>query len=89
MRTYRYVPLYYFYFYWSLYNYAAHAADILTPTTVVQGEDNHSWDLIQISEDRRVNNDMSGIPKKNSDNTRKITSRLHGKCPQDQSRNPK
>ena len=28
--------------YWSLYNYAAHAADILTPTTVVQGVDNHS-----------------------------------------------
>ena len=34
-----------FYFYWSLYNYAAHAADILTPTTVVQGVDNHSWGL--------------------------------------------
>ena len=31
--------------YWSLYNYAAHAADILTPTTVVQGVDNHSWCL--------------------------------------------
>ena len=31
-----------YYFYWSLYNYAAHAADILTPTTVVQGVDNHS-----------------------------------------------
>ena len=31
--------------YWSLYNYAAHAADILTPTTVVQGVDNHSWGL--------------------------------------------
>ena len=30
---------------WSLYNYAAHAADILTPTTVVQGVDNHSWGL--------------------------------------------
>ena len=43
MRTYRYIPLYYFY--WSLYNYAAHAADILTPTTVVQGVDNHSWGL--------------------------------------------
>ena len=28
MSTYRYVPLYYFYFYWFLYNYAAHAADI-------------------------------------------------------------
>ena len=28
-----------------LYNYAAHAADILTPTTVVQGVDNHSWGL--------------------------------------------
>ena len=40
MRTYRYTPRYYFY--WSLYNYAAHAADILTPTTVVQGVDNHS-----------------------------------------------
>ena len=39
MRTYRYIPLYYFY--WSLYNYAAHAADILTPTTVVQDVDNH------------------------------------------------
>ena len=32
-------------FYWSLYNYAAHAADILTPTTVVQGVNNHSWGL--------------------------------------------
>ena len=32
-------------FYWSLYNYAARAADILTPTTVVQGVDNHSWGL--------------------------------------------
>ena len=31
--------------YWSLYNYAAHAADILTPTTVVQDVDNHSWGL--------------------------------------------
>ena len=30
---------------WSLYNYAAHAADILTPTTVVQGVDKHSWGL--------------------------------------------
>ena len=30
---------------WSLYNYAAHAADILTPTTVVQGVYNHSWGL--------------------------------------------
>ena len=39
------VSLYYFYFYWSLYNYTAHAADILTPTTVVQGVDNHSWGL--------------------------------------------
>ena len=38
-----YIPLYYLY--WSLYNYAAHAADILTPTTVVQGVDNHSWGL--------------------------------------------
>ena len=28
-----------------IYNYAAHAADILTPTTVVQGVDNHSWGL--------------------------------------------
>ena len=28
-------------FYWSLYNYGAHAADILTPTTVVRGVDNH------------------------------------------------
>ena len=43
MRTYRYIPLYYFY--WSLYNYAAYAADILTPTTVVQGGDNHSRGL--------------------------------------------
>ena len=43
MITYRYIPLYYFY--WSLYNYGAHAADILTPTTVVQGVDNHSWGL--------------------------------------------
>ena len=44
MRTYRFIPLYYFY--WSLYNYAAHAADILTPTTVVQGVvDNDSWGL--------------------------------------------
>ena len=32
-------------FYWSIYNYAAHAADILTPTTVVQGVDHHSWGL--------------------------------------------
>ena len=31
--------------YWSLYNYAAHAADILTPTSVVQGVDNHSLGL--------------------------------------------
>ena len=31
--------------YWSLYNYAAHAADILTPTTVVQGVANHSRGL--------------------------------------------
>ena len=31
--------------YWSLYNYAVHAADILTPTTVVQGVDNHSRGL--------------------------------------------
>ena len=31
--------------YWSSYNYAAHAADILTPTTVVQGVDNLSWGL--------------------------------------------
>ena len=31
--------------YWSLYNYAADAVDILTPTTVVQGVDNHSQDL--------------------------------------------
>ena len=38
------IPLYH-YFYWSLYNYAAHAADILTPTTVVQGVDNHSLGL--------------------------------------------
>ena len=43
MRTYRYIPFYYFY--WSLYNYAAHAADNLTPTFVVQGVDNHSWGL--------------------------------------------
>ena len=28
-----------------LYNYAAHAADILTPTTVVQGAGYHSWGL--------------------------------------------
>ena len=34
-----------FTFYWSLYNYAAHAADILTPTTVVQGVDNHCQGL--------------------------------------------
>ena len=34
-----------YYFNWSLYNYAAHAADILTPSTVVQGVDNHSWGL--------------------------------------------
>ena len=39
MITYRYILL--CYFYWSLYNYAAHAANILTPTTVVQGVDNH------------------------------------------------
>ena len=38
-----YIPLYYLY--WPLYNYAAHAADILSPTTVVQGVDNHSWGL--------------------------------------------
>ena len=30
---------------WSLYNYAAHAADVLTPTICVQGVDNHSWGL--------------------------------------------
>ena len=30
---------------WSLYNYAAHAADIFTPITVIQGVDNHSWGL--------------------------------------------
>ena len=40
-----YIPLYYLYFYRSLYNYAAHSANILTPTTVVQGVDNHSWGL--------------------------------------------
>ena len=34
-----------YYFNWSFYNYAAHAADILTPTSVVQGVDNHSWGL--------------------------------------------
>ena len=28
-----------------LYSHIAHAADILTPTTVVQGVDNHSWGL--------------------------------------------
>ena len=28
-----------------LYNNAGHAADILTPITVVQGVDNHSWGL--------------------------------------------
>ena len=32
-------------FYCFLYNYAAHAADILTPITVVQGVDNHSRGL--------------------------------------------
>ena len=32
-------------FYWSLYNYAAHTVDILTPTTVVQGVNNYSWGL--------------------------------------------
>ena len=31
--------------YWSLYNYAAHAADISTPTTVAQSVNNHSWGL--------------------------------------------
>ena len=31
--------------YWSFYNYTAHAADILTPTTIVQWVDNHSWCL--------------------------------------------
>ena len=31
--------------YWLLYIYAAHAADILTQTTVVQGVGNHSWGL--------------------------------------------
>ena len=31
--------------YWSLYNYAAHAADILTSATVVHGEDNDSSGL--------------------------------------------
>ena len=41
--THRYIPLYYFY--WSLYNYAVQAADILTPTTVVQGVHNHSRGL--------------------------------------------
>ena len=33
------------YFSWSLYNYAAYVADILTPTTVVQGVDNRSQGL--------------------------------------------
>ena len=41
--TYPYISLYYIN--WSLYNYAAHTADILTPTTVVQGVDNYSWGL--------------------------------------------
>ena len=40
VRTYRYVLLYSFS--WFLYNYAAHAADNLTPTTAVQGVDNQS-----------------------------------------------
>ena len=31
--------------YWSLYNYAAHTADILTAITVIQGVENHSWGL--------------------------------------------
>ena len=31
--------------YRSFYNYAVHAGDILTPSTVVQGIDNHSWGL--------------------------------------------
>ena len=39
------IVIYHYYFYWSLYNYAAHAADVLTATTVVQGVDNHSWGL--------------------------------------------
>ena len=44
---YIYIYLYiYVLLYWPLYNYAAHAADILTPTTVVQGVDNHSWAAI-------------------------------------------
>ena len=38
-------PIVIYHFNWSLYNYAAHAADILTPSTVVQGVDNHSWGL--------------------------------------------
>ena len=33
------------YLYWSLHNYAAHAADILTPSTVVQSAANHYWGL--------------------------------------------
>ena len=39
------IVIYHYYFYWSLYNYAANAADMLTATTVVQGVDNHSWCL--------------------------------------------
>ena len=35
------IPLYYFY--WSVYNYAAYAADIFTPIAVAQGVDNHCW----------------------------------------------
>ena len=31
--------------YLSIYNYVAHAADILSPTTVMQGVDNNSWGL--------------------------------------------
>ena len=29
------------YFYWPLYNYAIHVNGIVTPTTAVQGVDNH------------------------------------------------
>ena len=32
-------------FYWWIYNYAGHTADILTLTAIVQGVGNHSWGL--------------------------------------------
>ena len=63
VRTYRYIQLYYCD--WSLYNYTAHAADILTLTTVVQGVDNHSRGFVLsplLSHPRLLETFQSDIP---------------------------